>query len=266
MDDTQFRQLLDFLGLSWQGYRKVRKGVKKRVTRHMQELGCRNLSAYLEQLDRSEAVRRECEQRLSVSISRFFRDQRLWEVLETKILPALIQTCGENLRVWSAGCACGEEAYSLRILWEHMRRSRVNLPQLEIMATDLHPLYLNRARAARYPSSSLREIPKEQRAICFEKETGRNRFRLKPGLKDGIRWLAHDFFSGPHGSGFHLILIRNNLLTYYQDGRVAPVLHEIINVLWVGGYMVIGSHERLPFHVPVLEPSPSLSYAFKKRP
>ena len=68
MNDEEFAQLLDFLGLSWQGYRKVRKGVKKRVCRHMQSLGCRSMRAYLEQLERSARDKSQCELAVSVPI------------------------------------------------------------------------------------------------------------------------------------------------------------------------------------------------------
>jgi chemotaxis protein methyltransferase CheR len=68
MDDKLFLQLLEYLGLSWQGYRKVRKAVKKRVCRHIQGLGCCNMREYLEQLQRSEEVRRQCELMMTVPI------------------------------------------------------------------------------------------------------------------------------------------------------------------------------------------------------
>lgn len=113
MDDQQFRQLLKYFGLSWRGYRKVRKGVKKRIRRHMNVLGCHDISAYLLELDRSDKLRHECELLMTVSISRFFRDGKLWEVLQTGILPGLIEKSVEKMRVWSAGCASGEEVYSI---------------------------------------------------------------------------------------------------------------------------------------------------------
>jgi len=89
MDNQQFCQLLRHLGLSWTGYRKVRKGVKKRIARHMQDLGCRNVSAYLVELDRRNDARLDCERLMTVSISRFFRDRKLWETLQKNILPVL---------------------------------------------------------------------------------------------------------------------------------------------------------------------------------
>ena len=86
MDDAQFRKLLEFLRYSRAGYRRVRKGVKKRIQRHMQRLGCRDITAYLSLLENQADCRYECELLMTVSISRFFRDRRLWQMLENQII------------------------------------------------------------------------------------------------------------------------------------------------------------------------------------
>jgi chemotaxis methyl-accepting protein methylase len=139
-----------------------------------------------------------------------------------------------------------------------------HLPALDITATDHNPLYLRRARDAFYPLSSLKEVPEILRATCFQAESAGKRYRVNPALRDGILWLTHDFFSGPPGYDFQLIFIRNNLLTYYTDERIGPVLAEIIESLAACGYLVIGSHEKFPFQPSGLHPCRSLSYVFKK--
>jgi len=264
MEDKEFYQLLEHLDLSRRGYRKVRKGVKKRVGRHMQQLGCRNMREYLVLLEQSQADEKQCERVMSVSISRFFRDQRLWQVLETRIIPELIETRGKTMKVWSAGCACGEEAYSLRILWNQLGRTIGKLPVFDIMATDMNPLYIEKARRALYPFSSLKEVPEEMRSACFQTKRGGRRFSVKPGIRSGIKWLVHNFFSTPPASGFQLIFLRNNLLTYYQEKRIEPTLNAIVDALCPGGYLVIGTHEKLPVQMPDLQPCPWLSFVFKK--
>ena len=264
MNDKEFTQLLEFLGLSWQGYRKVRKGVKKRVCRHMQSLGCRSMREYLEQLERSAKDKSQCELAMTVPISRFFRDQRLWETLENLILPELIAAGMGRVRVWSAGCACGEEVYSLKILWDQMSRSTGTLPVLDITATDQNPLHLERAEAAVYSTSSLREVPEEIKSTCFEVEPCGKRFKVKPDLSARIVWRRHDFLSGPPGSGFNLVLVRNNLLTYYQKARIGPALVDIVKAIAAGGYLVVGSREKLPCPPSALQACASLPLAFRK--
>ncbi len=115
MDDHQFKQLLAFFNRSWKGYRKVRKGVKKQIGRHMQSVGCRQMDAYLNLLKTSEAARLACERLLTVSISRFFRDRQIWQLLSMNILPDLARQNSDPVWIWSAGCARGEEIYSLKM-------------------------------------------------------------------------------------------------------------------------------------------------------
>ncbi len=264
MNDKEFTQLLEFLGLSRQGYRKVRRGVKKRVGRHMQGLGCRSMREYLGRLAQSAEAMRRCELAVTVPISRFFRDRRLWETLEDRTLPELIAAGAGSVKVWSAGCAGGEEVYSLKILWERMARSIGALPVLEMTATDLNPLHLERAQAAVYPPSSLREVPEAVRSTCFEAMPGGRRFRVRPDLREGIAWLRHDFLTAPPATGFHLVLARNNLLTYYRKSRVSPALAEIVKAIAAGGYLVVGARENLPCPPPTLKLCPSLPYVFRK--
>jgi chemotaxis protein methyltransferase CheR len=101
-----------------------------------------------------QEVETACKRHLAVSISRFFRDRKLWEVLRDKTLPKLIATMGnqENkgpFKAWSCGCARGEEAYSFRILWEEFKQEREScknenrqLPEPELWATDISSTYL----------------------------------------------------------------------------------------------------------------------------
>jgi chemotaxis protein methyltransferase CheR len=155
MDDQQFRQLLDRFGYCWKGYRKVRKGAQKRIGKHMQQLGCRSIDEYFHCLDGDEEARKQYESLMTVSVSRFFRDSFLWRVLELQILPTVIEENRKKVRLWFAGCACGEEVYSFKMVWESLRDRVEPMPELEILATDCCPVYLQRAQDGIYPSSSL---------------------------------------------------------------------------------------------------------------
>lgn len=265
MDDQQFQQLLQYLGLSWKGYRKVRKGVKKRIRRHMQGMGCQDMSSYLVEMDKSDDIKRQCEQMMTVSISRFFRDRRLWEVLEQETLPQLIKAHQEKLAVWSAGCACGEEVYSLKILWDQLMTSFALLPKLEIIATDMNPACLERAVKAIYSSSSLKELPLQFRSLYFNELSGMKRYAVRTSLKREILWQEHNLGSDPPAQQFHLIFLRNNLLTYYQDEFKKIAFEKVLNCLSDYGILIIGSREDLPVERPDLTPLNSLPYVFKKQ-
>ena len=160
-----------------------------------------------------------------VTISRFYRDRAVFRALEDVVLPAL-----RPRRAWSAGCASGEEAYTLALI----------APELEILATDVHEPVLRRAHAAEYPESSFVELPERLRArMCG----GQYRSRVE------IR--RHDLRDEPPPGPFDLILCRNSAFTYFADDVQATVLDRLLTVLRPGGALVVGLHETLP-----LEPWP----------
>ena len=264
MDDDQFRILLAYLNYSWSGYRKVRKGVKNRIQRHMQQLNCRSVTDYLEILDDEPDQRHECELRMSVSISRFFRDRRLWELIQTRWLPDMITTGAPELKIWSAGCACGEEVYSFKIVWDRLEQRLEHVPTLNLLGTDRHPDYLERARSGVYNRSSLKEVPASWYDVYFEIRRGGGQFLIKDHLKSGIRWRIHHLSTDPPGRDFNIICLRNNILTYCRKEAQQKALTGILDSLLPGGLFIIGCHERLPVQTPLLRSMPELSYVFEK--
>ena len=264
MDDDQFRILLEYLQYSWTGYRKVRKGVKRRIQRHMQQLGCRRVRDYLKILDLEPGAHNECELLMTVSISRFFRDRRLWEMLQSHWLPDMIAKGPSALKVWSAGCACGEEVYSFKIIWEHLGQQVGQLPVFDLLATDRHPQCLERARSGIYNRSSLKEVTPEWREIYFESRKGSRQFVIKDHLKSRIRWEIHHLTADPPARNFNIICMRNNVLTYYSKEAQKRVLSGILDSLSPGGLLIIGCHETLPYQPQSLRPMAELSYVYAK--
>jgi chemotaxis methyl-accepting protein methylase len=263
MHDDQFRKLLDTFDFKWSGYRKVRKGVKKRISRHMQETNCPSMHGYLALIAQNETVRRECELRLTVSISRFFRDRQLWVGLEQDILPGIIKTQREKLRVWSAGCARGEEVYSLKIIWDCLKPTYAQLPVLEITASDKHPDYIEKARAGVYAKSSLKEVPTEMRERYFDIRKSGNRFDIKAFIKADIDWKVQDIFAEPPGAGFNIIFLRNNLLTYYKEPIIEEGLSRVSKALIPQGWLIVGSHEKLPVGASNFRRHESIPWAYQ---
>ena len=263
MDDNSFRQLLDHLGLSWKGYARVRKGVKKRIVRHMQQLGVEDMGHYLRALEHP-VILREAERLMAVSISSFFRDRDLWQKLEDEILPRVAITHPEGIHAWSAGCATGQEAYSLAVLWEPMKVKPANPPSLLIWATDINPDHLKRAMAGIYGKGSLRGMPEEIRKTYFPPcEDGPN-FCAGGSLRGNILWKVHDLIKeDPPHERFQIIFLRNSILTYYREEFRAPALGKAIACLDAGGFFIIGRRERLLPNNTLL-PFQGSSYIFQK--
>jgi chemotaxis protein methyltransferase CheR len=243
LSDNEFRQLLDAFNRPWRGYRKVRKGVKKRVRRHMSALGCRTIEEYLQLLYEKPEERAQLEGCLLVTISRFYRDQRLWETLSDRILLGLVEQFEFPIRIWSAGCANGEEPFSVAMAWD-----QAGLPSsVDILATDAKSNCLVRARKGVYPRSSLKNLSKEMRVQYFVLKKGGRRYFIQMDRLPTIRWLQHNLLTTPTETvPFHMIFLRNNLLTYFQGSAVKRAIDQILEMLIPGGYLVTGSHERLP--------------------
>jgi chemotaxis protein methyltransferase CheR len=264
MDDQQFRQLLDYFGFSWEGYRRVRKGIKRRINKHMQQLGCRDLGTYFHALDRDEELRNQFECLMSVSVGRFFRDRFLWKMIEEQIVPDIIEENRKKIKLWCAGCACGEEVYSFKIVWDRLQGRFDRMPKLEIWATDMNPVYLRRAQDGIYSLSSLKEVPQGLREIYFIHHGEQGLYKIAPSLKKGMFWKVHHLLFELGECNFQIIFLRNSILTYYKEELKQSAFRKVVGCLAHGGFLIIGSHEKLPLEPEDLAPFSSRPYIFKK--
>lgn len=228
LSDDELRQLLDFLDRPWAGFRKVRKGVKKRVRRHMERLDCNTFDGYLEKMESDPSALAACEQCLRVTISRFFRDRGLWEHLGERLLPEMMGRFLNGLTAWSAGCANGEEAYTLSMIWEDLTATDPSAPGLEILATDADDTCLQRAGSGRYPMSSLKEVPERLKSQWFRKVPGGRQWQVGERLRSRIRWQAHNLLDPPPRPIFPDGFFTQqsvDLLSWGQDGN-SPRTHR----------------------------------------
>ncbi len=244
MDDQRFRKLLDDLGYSWEGYRRVRKGVMKRLTSHMQRLDVRSADGYLDRVRSEPEIRREVRRLLTVSISRFFRDRPLWAFIQGEVIPHMTRGNPPLVRAWSAGCALGQEAYSFKMAWLLHQEEWGPLPPLCLMATDVNGDYLNRAARGIYEERVLRDVPEAHRKKFFVRHQGH--YGVSAALRENISWRVHDLCGPePMPDGFDLIFMRNNILTYlHEELRRAPV-QKVIDALAPGGFLIIGDREHI---------------------
>jgi chemotaxis protein methyltransferase CheR len=263
MDDASFKKLLDILHLSWRGYRKARKGVKKRLSRHMQQIGCQDVNVYVDRITSHPDMLKETQCLMTVSVSRFFRDRLLWKVLEEKLIPHILNGNPDRVFIWSAGSALGQEAYSIKMLWRLQEKKRGRLPSLHVLATDINPDYQKKAMAGLYSHHAVRDVPADLLDTCFYRIE--DQFAVCDDLKSDMVWEISDLTKPPHYlNRFHIIFLRNNLLTYYERETTLSTLPKIIDNLALDGYLIIGARESLPGEYPCLSRSHDHSYIFQK--
>jgi chemotaxis protein methyltransferase CheR len=255
------------LGLRWPGFRKVRKRVYRRIARRIQELGLPGISAYRSHLDTHAGEWAILDGLCRIPISRFYRDRGVFQHLEEEVLPEL-QTLavarGETeLRCWSIGCASGEEPYTLAILWRLGPGPRVPDLRLSVLATDVDPENLARARRGCYARSSLKDLPPayfEQAFVPAAQE-----WRLGEAYREDVTFAEQDVRRTAPPGPFHLVLCRYVAFTYFDESRQREVLRTIVERLVPGGALVIGSIESLPDGVPGLEVWSAKSRVYRRR-
>jgi len=221
--------------------------VEARVETRLRELGLAEPAAY-ERLLRSGPGRVEEMDHLldllAVHESYFFRESSQLELAARTLLPeAQRARDGQTVRVWSAGCASGEEPYSLAILLEESRAWRDGA--IEIIGTDLSPSCLKRAREGAYGSAALRDTSAARRARYFDHRG--TQVSLRDKVRRQVRFQRLNLYRDRALAGlghFDLILCRNVLLYFdaAARARVVACLHEHLRA---GGWLVVGRAETL---------------------
>ncbi|MDH3563084.1 MAG: chemotaxis protein CheR [Gammaproteobacteria bacterium] len=258
-DCVEFLQwVLPRLHRRWPGFRKVRAQVCKRIDRRCKALGLAGPRAYRDYLeghpDEWEPLDRLCP----ITISSFYRDKAVFDFLGCTLLPHLArdahERAAEDLRALSIGCASGEEPYTLKLAWHFHVAPDYRQISLHIVATDVVSQMLERARKACYPPGSLKWLPEAWRTQAFEPVAGK--YCLRAAFRQGIEFIQQDVRAAlPEGS-FNLILCRNLVFTYFDEGTQQQTLEQLLTRLSTGGALVIGRHETLPSRTGGLIPWP----------
>ncbi len=179
-----------------------------------------------------------------MTISRFWRNANLFETLETTWLPTILERlpADEPLRIWSAGCASGEEPYSLLILWQEYFSGSGR--ELRLVASDSDTRCLERALQCRYPASSFREMPKHLRQKYCTNEAGT--FSLPDDFPKRIQWFEHNLIWDVPLPDNHLIFCRNLVYTYFTDSLQTEITQRFHRAMSPNGLLVVGRKDRLP--------------------
>lgn len=236
------------LGLRWAGYRKVRRQVCRRAARRARELGFTSLAEYRGHLEGHPEEWRTLDGLTNITISRFYRDRGVFAYLESDVLPALAQRAraasSDVVRAWSAGCASGEEAYTLAIMGQLTPSLAAAQSRLEILATDIDPTMQRRAKEARYRRGSLSDLPEAWRETAFASDG--DEFRLRSRFGAGVSVQRHDIRTDPPDGPFDLILCRYLAFTYFDETGQRDAVRHFASVTEPGAALIIGTHENLP--------------------
>jgi chemotaxis protein methyltransferase CheR len=234
------------LRLRWAGLRKPRAQVRKRLRRRLDALALPDLAAYRGYLEAHPQEWEHLDGLCRISISRFHRGIRVFEALRQRVLPTVAEAArqaGEPLRCWSAGCASGEEPYTLSMIWALELGASYSDVTLRVLATDASPHMLERARRAEFSAGSLKDLPPAWRAHF---ESRGEAFVLPAPLRQGVELREADVRGPPPDERFRLILCRYLAFTYFEPALQDKVLRRLLGVLEPGGFLVTAPKEVLP--------------------
>ena len=246
---------LPHLGLRWPGFRKVRGQVCKRLRRRLEALGLPDLAAYRQRLEQDAKEWQVLDGLCRITISRFYRNRGVFDLLRVEVLPALCQDLAragqQSLRCLSLGCCGGEEPFTLGLIWHFDLAPRFPGMSPEILATESDPKSLARAALGCYSAGSLKDLPAGWREAAFDLED--EDYCLRSEFRRAVRFLEQDLRDGMPAGLFHLVLCRNIVFTYFDEDRQRQSAANLAEQMPSGGILVLGKHEHLPSDLPGFE-------------
>ena len=224
--------------------RYKRSTILRRIQRRMQLAHIEELADYLAWLrDEPNEVRALADDFL-ITVTNFFRDPEVAERLETDVIPQLFEGKGpgETVRVWSVGCATGEEAYSVAMLLLEEAARHEAPPEIQIFASDLHEHSLQKAREGFYPGDIETDVSAERLRRFFIKENVG--YRIRKEVREHVVFAPHNLLGDPPFSKLDLIACRN-VLIYLQREVQRDVLDLFHYALNPDGFLVLGTSETV---------------------
>lgn len=243
--------------------RYKRSTLRRRIQRRMQVLGETDAKSYMARL---QADPKEAEALFGdflINVTRFFRDAAHFRALRDIAIRPLVAAAepGRELRIWVPGCSSGEEAYSIAMLFAHEIETTGREITFQVFATDIDERMLEIARAARYPLSSLSDVPTELREAYTMGREGS--FQIISQLRDLVRFSPHSLIKDPPFSRIDLVSCRN-LLIYFDDSlqsRALPIFHYALKP---GGYLFLGPSESIGRAEDLFDPADPPARLFRR--
>lgn len=228
-------------GFCLQGYKD--KCVKRRINIRVNATGSPSPQAYGTLLTESSAEQQELLRVLTIHVSHFFRNPSTFEKLGRELLPELLQSRGSKpLRILSAGCAAGEEPYSLALMLRERFAGPIDSGRLSLRGIDVDAGTIAAAREGLYHPDRLAEVPPEMKGRWFKPEG--ERYRLSEEIRSMVFFEQADLNDSGVLQQGELILCRN-VLIYFERERQEAILNRFADTLGSGGVLVLGKAESL---------------------
>ena len=228
--------------------------LERRLSKRIMITNCSDIEAYIALFTRDDAEINALLNELTINVSWFFRNPLTWELLRSEILPDLINNRAkpqsEVFRIWSAGCARGEEPYTMAILMLELMEKLGDELKIQIIATDSDTTAIVKAQKGLYDAEAVKNVPYGILTKYFE-QTG-SHFQIRPFVKKLVHFSQYDLLDKQHSTppeavfGDFDIVICQNVLIYYIKEAGIQIFDKIASATSQSGYLLMGPSEQ-PF-------------------
>ncbi|MGD6751553.1 CheR family methyltransferase [Streptomyces sp. BH105] len=244
--DEELEELLGFLrdarGFDFTGYKRSSLG--RRIRKRMGDVGIDSYADYRDQLETNADEFSALFNTILINVTSIFRDAEAWTYLQREVIPEVLAEHGaeDEIRVWSAGCSSGEEAYSLAIMFAEALGIEETLNRVKIYGTDVDDEALRDARSGLYPAKALEPLSDVLREKYFEQNGARYSFR--PDLRRRVIFGRHDITRDAPISRLDLLVCRNALM-YFNVEAQTQIIDRFHFALRESGFLFLGKAEML---------------------
>lgn len=243
--DKLIAKIDDARGLDLARYR--RPYLERRIAARLRVVGVHSYRQYADLLDADPREYEQLIDTLTINVTDFFRDKVVWDVVRRRVLPEMLaaksEVRGRNIRVWSAGCATGEEPYTMGMILLDALGDKAKDFTVSITATDLDPEALVQAERGVFSKERLRRIPSSYQ-VRFTKSIDAETFEVLPEVKRLVRFQRLSLFDPSPIRAIDIVVCRN-VFIYFDHEQQARVLENFWTSLNRGGYLVLGRSEKL---------------------
>jgi two-component system CheB/CheR fusion protein len=266
-EDAGLQSLLEYLkhnrGFDFTGYKRSSLG--RRIRKRMQEVGIRSYEEYQDHLEVAPDEFTELFDTILINVTGFYRDKAAWTYVAEDVVPQILEDvpAPEPIRVWSAACATGEEAYTLAMILAEALGEDDFRQRVKIYATDVDEDALMRARQAAYPRDSLKPLPTGQAAKYFERSS--NGYTFRSDLRRSVIFGRNNLVQDAPISRIDLLVSRNALM-YFTPEAQARILRHFNFALKDTGFLFLGKSEMLITHTDLFTPHDLRRRVFRRVP
>jgi two-component system, chemotaxis family, CheB/CheR fusion protein len=254
-ETTTLDGLLEFVketrGFDFTGYK--RSSIERRVAKRMAEVGVERYDDYVDYLELHSEEFAQLFDTILINVTGFFRDAQAWEYLAESIVPQLVESRGSSapVRIWCAGCASGEEPYTVAMVLARVLGDEAFEERVKIYATDVDQGALDEARQGAYLPRQIEDVPRDALERFFER--GDQRYAFRKDLRRSVIFGRNDLVQDAPISRIDLLVCRNTLM-YFTAETQAQILRRFHFALDNDGFLMLGKSEMLITHADLFTP------------